>query len=267
MLLVYGILGGALALLLLRAAAVWRDASRPGVPPGTRLLWCIAGGVVPSLYWWKYRLPLLSPEQKARIMERETAALDVGSPDSLACPLCGREIPRAWAIDRHGRLTVARRPAACPRCDFRLDSCRFCGHFMPGERGSWGQVGFGESDITFGRCEVYRKEMPVEEACRGTVAEQFRRRGIAFIRGELPIADSYFPPDTCRSFALDRRRVRAGDIPWPNRRRRVLIRMAGEVPAEHTAGGAQGEGAGEETGPGEPPSPRGGAPSRMDGGP
>jgi len=246
---VYGILGGALALFVLRAAPVWRDAARLGVAPGVRLLWCLACGAAPSLYWWNYRIPLLTSRQKARILERETAALGVGSPDSLACPLCGREVPRAWALADDGRLTVAGRPAACPRCDFRLDSCRFCGHFLPGERGSWGQVGFGESDITFGRCGVYRREMPVEEACPRHVAEQLRRRGIAFIRGELPIADSYFPPETCRAFVLDRKRVRAGGIPWPDRKRRALIGMASDI----AAGGGRSEGAG--------PS------GRMDGGP
>lgn len=225
MLYVWGVLGGMLILFLSRAAAVWRDASRYRVSPGARILWCLSGGILPSLYWWKYRIPLLDPARRSRILQEESAALGLGSPDSLRCPSCGREIERAWAPAEDGELTVARRPVACPRCDFRLDSCRFCRHFLPGAPGAWGQVGFGESDITFGRCGVYRKEMPVEEACERSVAERLKKRGIAYVRGGLPIADSYLPPGFCGAFVLDKKRVRAGEVPWPARKRRALIGM------------------------------------------
>ena len=223
-----GILGGGLFLFLFRAVRIWHNSAYLAVAPLIRFFWSLAGGIIPSLYWWKYRISALTSTQSDSLLRRETAALNLRSPDNLICPLCGSEIERAWTIKENGRVTVSKGPISCPRCDFRLDSCRFCLHFLVGKTGAWGQVGMGGFDITYGRCSIYKTERHVDKTYSPSVVKKLKAYGISYVRDNLPIIDSYFPPDFCRSFNPDRKRIKPADVSWPNRKITALIAILNE---------------------------------------
>ena len=227
-----GILSGGIFLFLLRAVRIWRNSAHLAVTPFFRFLWSLAGGIIPSLYWWKYRISAQTSVQRDNLLRKETATLNLKSPDNLICPLCGSEIERAWTVTENGSATVSKGPISCPRCDFRLDSCRFCQHFLAGKPGAWGQVGMGESDITCGRCSIYKEERPVDKTYSPSVAKKLKAYGVSSVRDSISIVDSYFPPDFCRAFTPDKKRIKAGDISWPNRKITALIKILNHTQRE-----------------------------------
>ena len=225
----------ALGLLVCRAGRIWVDAGRRGLGPARGLGWALLGAVVPSRYWWGARIEAMPPHEQADLLARETAALGLSRADSLRCPLCSTEVPHAWALTPDSCPTVAPGPIQCPRCDFRLDSCRHCVHFLPGTPQTWGGFRWGSSDVTFGRCSHYKVPQPVEQACSPEVARQLKARGYEQVRAPLPIADSFLPPDFCTAFKPDRRRLRASEVRWPDARRVALLRLLALPPASETA--------------------------------
>lgn len=167
----------------------------------------------------------MSIREQAELLARETEALGISRADSLRCPLCEAEVPGAWTLTASGHPSVATGPVECPRCDFRLDACRHCTHLLPGSpQGGAGQQWSG-GDMTFGRCAIYKSSQPVEQTCAPEMARRLKARGYERIRAPLPIADSFFPPDSCTAFEPDRSRLRAGRVPWPDARRVALLRL------------------------------------------
>ncbi len=79
--------------------------------------------------------------------------------------------------------------------------------------------------IWMDRCNFYKATQPVERACAPEMVRQLKERGYESIRAPLPIVDSFVPPDFCTAFHLDRRRLRAGGVPWPDARRVALLRV------------------------------------------
>jgi hypothetical protein len=215
----------ALGFLAWRAGRIWVDTSRRGFGLARRLGWALLGVFTPSRYWWGARMEALSPHEQANLLARETAALGLSRADSLRCPLCGAEVLHAWALAPDGRPTVAPGPIECPHCDFRLDSCRHCAHFLPGPPQAWGNSGWRSDDWTFGRCNHYKSSQTVEQACAPEMARQLKARGYEHLRAPLPITDSFLPPDFCTAFKPDRKRLRAGSIRWPDARRAALLRL------------------------------------------
>jgi hypothetical protein len=222
-----------LGFLAYRAGRVWIDADRRGFGLTRRLGWALLGSVIPSRYWWGARVEALSPEERADLLARETAALGLSRADGLRCPLCRAEVVHAWALTPDGHPTVAPGPVECPRCDFRLDACRHCAHFLPGSPRAWGQISYIGGDSSFGRCGRRRVSQPVEEACAPDVARQMKARGWDRVRAPMPIVDSFLPPDDCTAFAPDRKRLQAGGVRWPDARRTALLRML--LPPPETA--------------------------------
>jgi len=227
---------GVLGFLGYRAGRVWVDASRRGFPLARRLGWALLGAVVPSRYWWGARIEALSPDERDELLARETEALGLSRADSLRCPLCGAEVPGAWTLTPDGRPTVARGPVECPHCDFRLDACRHCAHFLPGSAQTQGQVGLGSGELTFGRCERYKTAQPVERVCPPEMARQLKARGWETVRSPMAIIDSFVPPDTCTAFAPDRKRLKMGGVRWPDARRAALLRLLSPPSAAEAAG-------------------------------
>jgi hypothetical protein len=227
-----------LFLLLYRAAPIWLDGGQRGMELARRLTCTLVGIVAPHRYWWGARLEGMSPGEQADLLTRETAALGLARADSLRCPLCGADVPRAWALDFDGRPTAAPGQIKCPRCDFRLRACRHCAHFLSGNPPGWGRGGWSSDDWTFGRCSVYKELQPVEQVSSPEMARQLKSRGFDQVRAPLPIVDSYIPPDSCMAFKLDRRRLLASGIRWPDARRVALLRMI-RVPAVSRAGPAE----------------------------
>ncbi len=212
-----------LAFLGYRAGRVWLDAGPRGYTIAPRLGWSLAGAVVPDRYWWAARIEAMSGEERNELLNRETAALGLDQADGQHCPLCGAEVPHAWALDAAGDATTGPRPIECPGCDFRLDSCRFCTHFSPGPAG--GGSPWLKGDMGSGRCERYKTTQPVEDLCAPDMARRLRARGYEQVSGPMPIVDSYLPPGTCRAFAPHRKRMRENEIRWPRARRTALLRL------------------------------------------
>jgi hypothetical protein len=215
----------ALDFLAYRAGRVWVDTSQRGFGLARRLGWALLGIITPSRYWWGARIEALSPHEQADLLAQETAALGLSRADSLRCSLCGAEVPHAWALASNGRPTVAPGPIECPHCDFRLDSCRHCAHFLPGPPQAWGSLNWGGSDVTSGRCNIHKVTQPVEQACAPEMARQLKARGYERLRAPRPITDSFLPLDFCTAFKPDRKRLRAGGIGWPDARRVALLRL------------------------------------------
>jgi hypothetical protein len=181
--------------------------------------------VVPSSYWWGARIEAMSPEEQASLLARETSVLGLDRADSERCPLCRAEVPLVWTLIDDGKADLTDGPIECPRCDFRLDACRHCAHFLPGAPQGWLQPGLGDADMTSGRCDIYKASQPVEDVCGPELAGRLRTQGYDQIRGPRRVADSFFPPDFCTAFELERKRLHQGGIRWPDARRVALLRL------------------------------------------
>jgi hypothetical protein len=214
-----------------RAGRIWQDTGQRGFDRMRRFGWVFLGAVVPSRYWWGARIEALSPDEQAALLAGETAALGLSRADSLRCPLCNAEVAHAWVLTAEGRPTNGPRPVDCPRCDFRLDCCRHCAHFLLGRFQMDNLFSFGGGDITFGRCNRYKISQPVEQACAPEIARQLKARGYRQINAPLPIVDSFVPPDFCTAFTPDRKRMKDGGVSWPNVRRVALLRMLAPSPS------------------------------------
>ena len=228
-----------LAFAAWRAVPIWLDTRRHGWNRARRLGWSLLGIVVPSRYWWQARIEALGPEDRAALLQHETKALGLSRADALRCPLCGAEVPEAWALESGREVHVAEGPVRCPECDFRLDACRHCVNFLPGSPRSWSGLGWLDNDRTHGRCSHYKRVQPVEQAAGPDMARQLKARGYDQIRAPMQIVDSYLRPDFCRAFQADPGRVKASDIRWPGPRRRALLRLLEARPAG--TGRSQGE--------------------------
>jgi len=217
----------ALIFLACRARRIWIDGGRHGV--AHRLRWALVGTVSPSRYWWGARIEALSPQEQADLLARQTAELGLSRADSLRCPLCRAEVVHAWTLTSDCRATVA--PGSkCPECDFRLDACRHCAHFLPGAP-RMGPISLSAGDdATFGRCSFYKVPQPVEQTCTPEIARRLKERGWETVRAPLPIVDSFLPPDFCTAFMPDRKRLQAGEVRWPDTRRLALLRLLAPSP-------------------------------------
>ncbi|MGD2206057.1 MAG: hypothetical protein PVH17_04680 [Anaerolineae bacterium] len=221
----FGIALAVLSFLAWRTKRVWVDAGRRGLELAPRLGWSLLSAFAPNLYWWGVRIKAMAPEEQAELVARETQALELSQADSLRCPLCWTEIPHAWTLTAGGRPTVAPGPIECSHCDFRLDACRHCAHFLPGPPASWGQFSGLSNDITSGRCNHYQSWQPVEQVCPPGIARQMKARSYERVRAPRPIVDSFFPPDSCNAFRPDRSRLRKSQVRWPDPRRAALLRV------------------------------------------
>lgn len=214
-----------LAFLGYRAGRVWLDAGQRGFAPAHRLGWAVFGAVASGRYWWGARIEALSAHETDALLARETESLGLNQADSVSCPLCGAEVSRTWILTPAGRPTVGPGPIECPACDFRLDACRHCTHFLPGS--SKGPIAspWLSGDVTTGRCSRYKASQPVEQVCAPDMARRLKTRGYEQVRAPLPILDSYLPPDHCTAYVPDRRRIQASGIRWPDDRRTALIHL------------------------------------------
>ncbi len=211
-----------LIFLACRAGRIWIDSGRHDVTH--RLRWALVGTIAPSRYWWGGRIEALSPKEQADLLACHTVELGLSRADSLRCPLCRAEIVRAWALTRGRRASVA--PGSkCPKCDFRLDACRHCAHFLPGAPRTGPISLWVGDDATFGRCSFYRVPQPVEQTCSPEIARRLKERGWETVRAPLPIVDSFLPPDFCTAFMPDRKRLRASDVKWPDAHHVALLRL------------------------------------------
>lgn len=175
------------------------------------------------VFFWKLQPRLeLTPQEKAQFLARSRAITRVFRPSSLLCPYCQVEIPEVLKVLPNESLGVRKRPVVCPRCQTRLDCCRFCSFFEPG-RSFWGE------DITSGRCSVIKKHQDVEAICDPSVARKLKEMGWHALYAGLAIPDSFSPPDECRSFQFDERRTLSEGIPYMGKERVLLLRFEEEI--------------------------------------
>lgn len=208
-----------------RAGRVWLDAGQRGFAPAHRLGWALFGAVASTRYWWGGRIAALSADEREALLARETESLGLSQANSIRCPLCSTEISHAWILTSAGRPSVGPGPIACPDCDFRLDACRHCTHFLPGSPQGLGISPWLSGDVTTGRCNRYKAPQPVEQVCAPDMARRLRTRGYEQVRAPLPILDSYLPPDHCTAYAPDRKRLQTSGVRWPDDRRTALLHL------------------------------------------
>lgn len=206
--------------LTLSGGLVYGDARRLRVSHAHALRLAASAWLRPQVYWYQERLQYLSPAEHSHLQIEEARRLGLQRVDNLRCPLCGAEIEQAWALNLAGRLTVRKRPTACPQCDFRLDSCRYCVHFKA-ERGL-----MHSDDWTQGCCTVHKTVQPVEEFCPPSVARELQKRGYTHLPAPTHIVDSYVPLENCSAFILDEHRLRASGVRCPGLRQRGLLDRA-----------------------------------------
>lgn len=212
-----------------RGLRTWLDTGRFGWPPAQRLGWALVGALTPARYWWEARINALPQAEKEALLRYETRLLWLEQADSLRCPLCRAEIPNAWVLDEDGQVTVGPGPVQCPRCDFRLDACRHCAHFLPGAPQPWHAAAWNQPDGTWGRCGYYKRSQPVDDAVDPEMARALKRQGYEEIRAPMRIADSMMRPDFCRAFSFDPRRSRRiSGVRRPGRKRAALMRILEE---------------------------------------
>jgi len=212
------------------ATFVWRDARQHGLTVRNGLRWALVSLVNAYPYWWDARLDLM-PAGKARALLRRAAREHgLAQVTNVQCPLCGYEIAGALVASDAGMLTVARREIRCGRCDFRLDACRHCRHFVPATPAFAGPTLFERAgdDFTHGRCNRYRDWQPVRDAYPH-MARRLEAMGYEYLRAASRIVDSYFPLDECTSFSLELKRLRRNEIAWLTRQRIALIRLHGRL--------------------------------------
>src|SRR5512136_1546064 len=117
------------------AAQVALDARRRGFKPGEIGRRALLAVIDADRYWWGARLDRLAAPEARELLVEAARAHNLLNVANVRCPLCGSEIKDALAVADDGELYV-RRKAACAHCDFRVDSCRHCAHFMPSTAGA-----------------------------------------------------------------------------------------------------------------------------------
>nr|MBC7245129.1 hypothetical protein [Chloroflexota bacterium] len=203
--------------LVLTGGLAYSDARHLGVNHTAAFRLAIAALLRPQVYWYQERVQYLPSAERSRLQMKEARRLGLQKVDNLRCPLCGAEIEQAWALDPSRRLTVRKRPTACPRCDFRLDSCRHCLHFKADSGLMHGD------DWTQGRCTAHKAVQPVEEFCPPSVTRELQKRGYTHLPAPMRIVDSYVPLENCSAFVFDEHRLRANGVHCPGLRQRGLL--------------------------------------------
>jgi hypothetical protein len=127
---------------------------------------------------------------------------------------------------------VVRRQAACAHCDFRVDACRHCAHFIPSTAGATAFDRHG--DFSHGRCGFYRALEPVRTAYPQQ-ASRMEAMGYDVLPTPRPIVDSFIPLAECTAFFLKPEQLRRSQVPWIGRQRTALIRLQQRTRPPHTS--------------------------------
>jgi hypothetical protein len=159
------------------------------------------------------------PEAQALLADsvREHNLLNV---NDVRCPLCDHEIKQALSVVAAD--LVVRRKAACGHCDFRVDACRHCTHFI--SAGDGVAIFDRGGDFSHGRCGFYRAPEPVRTAYPRH-ARRMEALGYDVLPTPRPIVDSYVPLPECTAFTLKPELLRRSNVRWINHQRVALIRL------------------------------------------
>ncbi len=205
------------------AAQVVLDARRRGCELIAIGRWALTAMVDADRYWWGARLDRLAAPEARELLVEAARAHNLLTVTSVRCPLCDAEIKNALAVADDGDLYV-RRQAACAHCDFRVDACRHCAHFIPAGATVFDRHG----DFSHGRCDFYR----APEAVRTAYPEHASRMeamGFDMLPTPKPIVDSFIPLAECTAFSLKPELLQQSKVPWVGRQRAALIRLHQKV--------------------------------------
>ena len=203
------------------AAQVAWDAQRRGFRPIEIGRWALVAVIDADRYWWDARLNRMAVPEARELLIAAAQAHHLLSVINLHCPLCDTEIKNVFAVADNGEL-YNRRRAACTHCDFRVDACRHCAHFLPAAGGA--TVFDQRGDVSHGRCGFYRAPEAVRTAYPQH-ASRLEAMGYDMLPTAKLIADSYIPLAECTAFSLKQDHLRQSNIPWVNRQRVALIRL------------------------------------------
>jgi len=117
------------------AAEAARDARRRGFKPDEISCWALAAVIDADRYWWGARLDRLAAPEARELLADTARTHNLLNVANVRCPLCEAEIKNVLSVAANGELVV-RRQAACAHCDFRVDACRHCAHFIPSTAGA-----------------------------------------------------------------------------------------------------------------------------------
>ena len=211
---------GLLLWRIILAIQVGRDAHQRGFAPAEVARWAARAVVAEDRYWWGARLEQLKVFEARELLAEMAQAHDLLLVTNVRCPLCETEIQNALNVASTGELYV-RRQSHCTQCDFRLDACRHCQHFLP----ATGSLLFERNgDFGHGRCGFYRAAESVRTA-HPEHAARLESLGFDRLLTPKPIVDSYIPLPECTAFLLKLEYARQNHIPWLNRQRIALIRL------------------------------------------
>ena len=203
------------------AAEVAGDARRRGFKPIEIGRWALIAVLSADRYWWGARLDRLAVPEARELLVEMARAHNLLNVTNVRCPLCDSEIKKALAVADNGDLYV-RRQAACTHCDFRVDACRHCTHFLPAADGT--AMFDRQGDFSHGRCSIYRAVEPVRTAYPQH-ADRMEALGYDVLPTPKLIADSFIPLDECTAFSLNSKHLRYSGVPWIDRQRVALIRL------------------------------------------
>jgi hypothetical protein len=207
------------------AAQVVLDARHRGFEPLEIGRWALTAAVDADRYWWGARLERLAAPTARELLVEAARAHHLLQVTNVRCPLCDTEIKNALAVADDGELYV-RRQAACAHCDFRVDACRHCAHFIPSTAGD---TVFGRhGDFSHGRCGFYRAPEAVRTAYPQH-AGRMEAMGFDMLPTPKPVVDSFFPLAECTAFSLKPELLQQSGVPWVDRQRAALIQLHQKV--------------------------------------
>ena len=209
---------------IVAAQAAW-DARRRGFEPIAIGRWALTALLDADRYWWGARLDRLAVPEARELLAEAARAHNLLSVTDVRCPLCDTEIKNALAVADNGELYV-RRQAACAHCDFRVDACRHCAHFIPSTAGA--TMFDRHGDFSHGRCGFYRAPEAVRTAYPQH-ASRMEAMGYDMLPSPKPIVDSFIPLAECTAFSLKPEHLRYSGVPGINRQRVALIRLHQKV--------------------------------------
>ena len=171
-------------------------------------------------YYWVLRLSLhLTSFEKEDALKESFRVTRVSQPDSLMCPFCHIEIPHALQLLSNGSLSTTHRPLSCPRCGLRFDSCRYCQYYEPDTRG------FSLFNTDQGKCSVIKETQSVDVFCTPETANRLHHMGWDTLYTGIRINDSFCPPDRCRQFIIDDKKMLLDNIPCTGKTRSLLLQL------------------------------------------
>ena len=203
------------------AAQVALDARRRGFKPVEIGRWALSAVVDAGRYWWGARLDRLAAPEARELLAETARAHNLLNVANVRCPLCDAELDKALAVGTAGDLYV-RAKVKCKHCDFRVDACRHCAHFIPSTAGAI--VFDRHGDFSHGRCAQYRALEPVRTAYPQH-ASRMEALGYDVLPTPKSIVDSFIPLAECTAFSLKPEHLGFSGVPWIDRQRVALIRL------------------------------------------